>query len=149
MEIGEPRLFFEATRRRLQRKHHAHCLFQNDPPVEGLRFSFRDDGSLQAKILFDTGHQGYDGMVHGGLLSAVIDASMAQCLMGHGVVAYTADLKLTYKKPVEIHSEAQLQTRVYESYANKLYRLESLVFQHEMVCVRAHARFFRALSKEG
>jgi acyl-coenzyme A thioesterase PaaI-like protein len=41
-------------------------------------------------------------MVHGGVLAAIIDSSMAQCLMGHEVVAYTAELSIKYRKPVLI-----------------------------------------------
>lgn len=134
---------FETMRHRLQSEHHANCAFRTTPPVEGARFSFRDDGSVYAHLTFDECHQGYDGMAHGGFVAAVVDASMAQCLMGHGVVAYTADLRLSYKKPVAIEESVELYTCITEMYARKLYRMETTIYQNEMLCVKAQARFFR------
>ena len=47
-------------------------------------------------------HQGYDGMVHGGIISTVFDEVMAWAVTNAGVWAVTARLSTTYRKPVEI-----------------------------------------------
>ena len=47
-------------------------------------------------------HQGYDGMVHGGIISTVFDEVMAWAVTNAGIWAVTGRLSTTYRKPVEI-----------------------------------------------
>lgn len=47
-------------------------------------------------------HQGYDGMVHGGIISTVFDEVMAWAVTNAGIWAVTGRLSSTYRKPVEI-----------------------------------------------
>jgi uncharacterized protein (TIGR00369 family) len=47
-------------------------------------------------------HQGYDGVVHGGILAALLDDAMANCLWLRGVAAATAKMVLRYREPVQV-----------------------------------------------
>jgi uncharacterized protein (TIGR00369 family) len=47
-------------------------------------------------------HQGYDGVVHGGILAALLDDAMANCLWLRGVAAVTAKMVLRYREPVQV-----------------------------------------------
>jgi acyl-coenzyme A thioesterase PaaI-like protein len=47
-------------------------------------------------------HQGYDGVVHGGILAALLDDAMANCLWLRGVPAVTAKMALRYREPVQV-----------------------------------------------
>ena len=93
---------YDLTLKELKDAYHSQCVFQCNAPVDNLQFCFSEDGTLMGEFLCSAEHQGYDGIVHGGIISAIIDASMAQCCMGHGFVAYTTDLSIRYRKPVGI-----------------------------------------------
>jgi acyl-coenzyme A thioesterase PaaI-like protein len=88
-------------------------------------------------------HQGYDGMAHGGILSAIIDASMAQCLMGHGVVGYTTDLSIKYRKPVLIDKPVALTTSITDIGIGCLYCLKSEIIQGRNLVAQATGRFYK------
>lgn len=121
--------------------HHSCCVFKHNPPVENLRFFFQDDGTLNGEFIPTDLHQGYDSIVHGGIIAAVIDASMAQCLMGHGIIAYTAELSVRYKQPVFINDFVELKTKIVDDFKSKLFRLECCIVQNDLDKVNATAKF--------
>ena len=139
---------YERTFKKLQAAHHSRCLFRNNPPVDNLRFSFSEDGALTGSFVCSPEHQSYDGIVHGGIIAAIIDASMAQCCMGHGIVAYTCDLSIRYRNPVKIATVAQLKTRIVGKALGVLFSLECHITQDNHVHVEAAGRFFRTVPGE-
>jgi acyl-coenzyme A thioesterase PaaI-like protein len=135
---------YERSLRKLQNAHHSQCIFRHKPPVDNLRFSFSGDGSLTGSFICSTEHQSYNGIVHGGIIAAVIDASMAQCCMGHGIVAYTTDLSIRYRNLVRIDMPVLLETRIVEEARGVLFSLECRIMQEGRLHVEAKGRFFKA-----
>ena len=88
-------------------------------------------------------YQGFDGIMHGGVLSALLDAAMVQCLMGHGVVAYTTRMNIRYHKPVKLKQNVTIRCEIKEVYFNKLYKLRAEMSQKKRYNVIAHANFYR------
>lgn len=123
-------------------RYHSQCLFVKNPPVENLKYYFRNDGVLITKATFGKNHQSYDNRVHGGLVAAIIDASMTQCLMGHTILAYTVDLQVNYQKPVPLHKEICFQTELINIQRNRVFRLITQVFQDDQVLAEGKAKFF-------
>ena len=82
-------------------------------------------------------------MAHGGILAAVIDASMTQCLMGHGIAGYTGELTIRYRSPVLLNTGTNLITKMVDDRFDKLYIMETAVLQDDKTCVTAKAKFFR------
>jgi len=129
----------------LKTLHHSQCLFNRLPPViPDLSFNFDNDGILHGEFTCSNLFQGYDEMMHGGIIAAIIDASMAKCLMGHRVVAYTAELKIKYRKHVMINKKATLCTTIKETYLDKLYIVHTEIHQNSIAVVTAKAKFFKA-----
>lgn len=137
------REMFEKRLALRKRSHHAGCMFNRQPAVSGLNFRFDDSGKLRGEFECGKERQGYDGMVHGGVVAAIIDASMAQCLMGHDIVAYTADLSVRYRRPVTIDTPIVIITSVLQSRSEYLYMLESEICQNAELAVKATGKFVR------
>jgi uncharacterized protein (TIGR00369 family) len=134
---------FDLTLKSLKDTYHSQCIFHCNAPVDNLEFFFTEDGILMGEFLCSIEHQGYDGVVHGGIISAIIDASMAQCCMGHGFIAYTADLSIRYRKPVEIDAPCILETQIVSIGRRILFSLECRITQNEQLHVKANGRFFK------
>ena len=135
--------WYESNRRQFQATHHSQCLFNRDPAiVPGLRFEFDDFGVLRGEFKCNGYQQGYDQLVHGGVIAAIIDASMAQCLMGHGIIGYTADLAVRYRKPVKIRTATRLETSIM-SVKRNLYALKCTLTQYETCFIEADGKFFK------
>ena len=67
-----------------------------------LRFFAEADGAVHAHWTPVVNHQGYEGMVHGGIISTVFDEVMAWAITNAGVWAVTGRLSASFRKPVEI-----------------------------------------------
>jgi uncharacterized protein (TIGR00369 family) len=78
----------------------------------GLRFSLQDDGSVEARFDCEATFQGYEGMLHGGIASALLDGAMTNCLFARGVVAVTAELTIRFRRPVEVGRPLIARARV-------------------------------------
>ncbi len=135
---------YESNLAVLKEAHHQECLFNQDRSfVPGLNFYFDDAGVLHGRLTCGSEQQGYLRMVHGGIIAAVSDASMAQCLMGHGIVGYTADLSVKYRKPIEIDIPIDLRTRIIETKVGMLFTMRCEFFQKHQVAATAEGRFYR------
>jgi len=138
-------VFYEENLEKLRNIHHSKCMFNREPSViPGLRFWFADSGVLQGQFNCSEFQQGYDTMVHGGVIAAIIDSSMAQCLMGHGIVCYTVDLAVKYRKPVMINQQATLTTEITGVNCNVLYSMKCKIVQNHNLVVQATGKFYKA-----
>jgi acyl-coenzyme A thioesterase PaaI-like protein len=141
---GKDSVYYEANRQRLRDIHHSQCLFNRQlSMVPGVQFLFDDSGILHGTFICSKEQQGYDRMVHGGVIAAVIDASMAQCLMGHDVVGYTTNLAVKYRKPVMICTKTVLETSITAVSCDLLYSMKCEIFQNRNLVVSATSRFFK------
>lgn len=58
------------------------------------------DGGVEAEFAGSPLHEGYPGWLHGGLIAALLDGAMTQCLFAHGHEAVTAEITVRYRHPV-------------------------------------------------
>jgi hypothetical protein len=86
-------------------------------------------------------YQSYNGIIHGGVLSALIDSAMTQCLFGHGIVGYTVRLNIKYIKPVNINNNFKIIVNIKESYS-LFSELEAYIIQNEECKVKAYSKFW-------
>ncbi len=69
----------------------------------GLKLTFREeDDSYVTEFRPEAAHQGYDGIVHGGLIATVLDEVMARWLWAQGLQFATAELTIRYLAPLRV-----------------------------------------------
>lgn len=134
---------YQMTFEKFSSRCHSRCTFCANPPVDKIELQFDSQGVFKGTILCSEKQQGYDGMVHGGILAGVIDASMAQCLMGHAIEGYTTELAVKYKKPCVINIDAFLETKIVSVDHGCLYSMQARIVQHGEEIVTATAKFFK------
>ena len=72
---------------------------QNNPI--GLKLSFTKDGDiLQAEYTPDKVYQGWPGIVHGGILTCLLDEAMSYAAYYEGVTCLTASMHIRLRQPV-------------------------------------------------
>ncbi len=70
-----------------------------DNPI-GLHLTFRlEDGACVSEFTPGENHQGYPGVIHGGMIYAALDDVMANWLYLRGARAYTARCEIRYRAP--------------------------------------------------
>ena len=78
-----------------------HCFVCSPTNPLGLRLRFERDGeAVRAEFVPGHWHVGWAGVVHGGILSSVLDEAMAYCLFFAGLKGVTARMHIRYRAPV-------------------------------------------------
>ncbi|MFH1314315.1 MAG: PaaI family thioesterase [Candidatus Eisenbacteria bacterium] len=109
----------------------------------GLRFEVRDTGKVWSRFEAHPGLQGYDGILHGGVISGLLDAAMTHCLFHHGVRAVTADLHVRFLRAVPCDALLEV-TAWLLSVKPQLYRVAATLVYEGNVMASAKARFTQA-----
>lgn len=72
----------------------------------GLRLPWTyEEESARARFRPGREHQGWRGILHGGIIAALLDEAMAQSLRFAGVRGVTASLQIRYRRPVPTQGE--------------------------------------------
>lgn len=76
-----------------------------DNPI-GLKLDFSEEGEKYvARFTAGPEHQGYDGIVHGGIVSTLLDEIMARYPYAKGEDTVTARLEIRYRQPTPVGRE--------------------------------------------
>ena len=119
---------------------HAACMVCSPGGLLGV--SFRPDGenSIIASVSARPEWQGYTGILHGGMVSTLLDAAMTHCLFHLQVEALTASLNLRFLEPTPCTGLLDLRATL--AYRRRhVYLLEAELKTHGRVLARAEARF--------
>ncbi len=134
----------DPTRQKLRQtraRRHGDCLVCSQAGL-GLEFQVHPDGRVSTCLDCRADWGGYDGMVHGGVISTVADAVMTNCLFAHGIEAVTAELTVRFRHPVRLGSQLQATAWIRQD-ADPLYLIEAEMVQQDRLCARARAKFMR------
>src|SRR5688572_1186580 len=78
----------------------------------GLKLKFESSGGgVVANFTPAKEHQGFANLVHGGILSALMDEAMAHAVLSRNLKAVTGKMEVTYKKPTRIGEPLTVQGR--------------------------------------
>jgi acyl-coenzyme A thioesterase PaaI-like protein len=88
---------------------------QNNPDGFKVQFTLDGDDSVYFRVSIPEKYQGYDGIVHGGLISAILDEAMANCFFRRGIDCLTAELKIRFKKALPVNHEVTVHGRISEN----------------------------------
>ena len=123
---------------------HAHCLLCGDfhPGSWGLSFAPTEDGGVGTQFAAGSELQGYENMVHGGVIATLLDAAMTHCLFHRGIQAVTGDLRVRYLHPVCCNTTVEIRARLHFS-CPPLYHLQAEITCAGLVLARAEGKFMR------
>jgi acyl-coenzyme A thioesterase PaaI-like protein len=103
------------------------------PEVEGADL-------YEAYVHFDERHQGGPGIVHGGLVSAVLDEACGLLATWYRFPTVTARIFVRYRRPVPINTELLVRTRV-ESSSGRRIRVRGELLDGDEPLAEARAAF--------
>jgi uncharacterized protein (TIGR00369 family) len=126
------------------RQAHAGCMICGDrgdnPQTLGLSFDRHADGSVSTTCGLGRRFQGYDGILHGGMIGALLDAAMTHCLFVRGLRALTAEMTVRFVAPVPTDRPFTLTAQVV-SRRRRIHWLEARLTMDAKLLARATARF--------
>jgi acyl-coenzyme A thioesterase PaaI-like protein len=90
-----------------------YCFGCGDLNPAGLKLEFRFEGNKAvADFLPQKRHQGYPGLMHGGVTSTALDEAMGWAMYGLGVWAVTGKMEVKFRQPLPLHQKATVSGEV-------------------------------------
>ena len=108
----------------------------------GLNLVFRKHTNGYVEGIFQGNGccEGYPEMMHGGIISLLLDGTMTNCLFAHGHTGVTAKMELVFRHPVRADSPATLRAWI-EQANHPVYRLRAQLLQDGQVKATAKGIF--------
>src|SRR5256884_5732443 len=79
----------------------------------GLRLDFEvSRGRAEARYTARQRHQGYDGLLHGGVVTALLDEAMGWAIFHQGIWGVTAKINVSFRLPVPVGEEIRVVVEV-------------------------------------
>jgi acyl-coenzyme A thioesterase PaaI-like protein len=75
------------------------------PPID---LSLEDE-RIVARVRLREAHQGFAGLAHGGVVSAIFDEVLAMATIVSGVSGATVSLKVEYRRPTPLHEDLRFE----------------------------------------
>ncbi len=113
----------------------------------GLSVSFEIDAaakSISAVFTPAARHQGYEGIVHGGIISSLLDEAMAKLAFSLGIPALTAEMTVKFKSPAAPGSELRISARIREE-TRRLILAEARIERGPVVIAEATGKLLRII----
>ena len=127
---------------------HKSCIACGDTQANaislGLKFQSSENNIVQCRYKVQAEHQGYQGILHGGVAAMLVDAAMVNWLQIHGITrAMTAELNLRYHQTVAVGEQVDVEAKLVEQ-RHKIYRLKAKLSVSQQIRVSAEAKFIQA-----
>ena len=119
-----------------------YCFACGPANPKGLHLAFRFEGEeYVCDFTPAKEYQGWDDIMHGGIVATVLDEVMTRILWEKGVGAMTAEITVRLKRPVPIGRPATARARITEGH-KRLYLTEAeLLLADGSVAATATAKF--------
>ncbi|MGE5605935.1 MAG: PaaI family thioesterase [Bacteroidota bacterium] len=107
----------------------------------GLKLKFEPTGDgVEAKFTPGKEHQGFVNLVHGGILSALMDEAMAHAVLSLRLKAVTARMGVSFKKPTRTGEPLAVKGRIIEK-RGRIIKTAADISQNGTITAEATADF--------
>jgi len=101
-----------------------------------------ENGAASSRVVLDQRFQGWQGVIHGGILATLLDEVAIYACRSRGEQFVTVEIKVRYRKPVPVGSTIELKGRILEN-RRKIYKVESRVEIAGSLYAEAEVRVMR------
>jgi len=121
---------------------HGACFACGRQNETGLGLVFKTVGDrIRCRTTLDSKYQGYDGIVHGGILASIADAAMVNLVYRrHGGRPLTCSLEMRYRTPISVGDEIIVEAAVLWT-RHRITWASCRITVGERVCAEATASF--------
>jgi len=106
-----------------------------------LEFDIADDGSVTAAFQCDEAFEGYPGMLHGGVISSILDGAMGNCMFACGQATVTVEMTTRFRHPVATGQDATVSARI-TRFSHPMYFLEAEIVQDGKLKATAKGKYY-------
>jgi uncharacterized protein (TIGR00369 family) len=129
--------------KRLQDNQRCYVCGKKNPAGLAVNFDIdRETRSISARFIPSDIHQGYEGIVHGGILSALLDEAMAKLAYSLGLPAVTAEMTVKFKSPAAPGEELSVSGRLTHE-THRLIEAEAIIQKGSVIIAEAKGKLLR------
>jgi uncharacterized protein (TIGR00369 family) len=99
------------VKNKLEDDHYCFVCGEKNPNGLHVQFSFQD-GKVLAEFVPQKIHQGYKDIIHGGIISTLIDEAMVKAALMQGIPAITAEITVRFKNPLMSREKAIVEATI-------------------------------------
>jgi uncharacterized protein (TIGR00369 family) len=93
--------------------NYPYCFVCGDKNERGLNVRFYSHkGKAKAEYTPTREFEGYRDILHGGIISALLDEVMIQAIIAQGILTFTTQIEVNFKKPARIGEKLLLEGEV-------------------------------------
>ena len=122
---------------------HPDCVVCSLTNQKGLHLEFNvcEDGGVKSTFECNKPLEGYPGILHGGVISTILDGAMGHCMFARGQAAVTVEMTTRFRCPVITGHDATVLARITRS-SHPLYLLEAQIVQDGEIKATAKSKFY-------
>ncbi len=84
---------------------HCFCCGKDNDKGLKLKFEYPIEGTAETSLVVPGYFTGWENLTHGGLISMLLDETMAHACIGSKLIGVTAELTVRFKKPLPVNTE--------------------------------------------
>jgi acyl-coenzyme A thioesterase PaaI-like protein len=108
-----------------------------------LHFFQDESGCVYADYVPKDEHQGFPGVMHGGLISTLLDEIIGRTAIANNIWCMTAELDIRYKKPVPIGSPLKLKGSITQQKGRLIHGKAEMMLDDGSVAAEAHGTYLK------
>jgi uncharacterized protein (TIGR00369 family) len=126
-------------------KRYPGCFVCGDKNPIGLNVAFySDDDRVVAEYTAGRNFEGYHDILHGGILSSLLDEVMIRAVLDKGIFCLTSEINVKFRKMVKIGDKLFLEGRLVEDKGRILVAQGKITNEQNEVVATGEGKFFRA-----
>lgn len=121
---------------------HGHCIACGKENLSSLKLQFQqlDEQTVMGTFVGGSHLQGYEGILHGGIVATLLDSAMAHCLFQKNIQGVTADLRIRFLHSIPCMSKLTIKAWI-TCAVSSLYELKGEILLDGKVMAKAKAKF--------
>lgn len=126
-------------------KRYSNCFICGDKNKCGLKVDFfYGDGVAKAEYKASPDFEGYKDILHGGIISALLDEVMIKSILAQDILVVTASIEVKFKQPIKIGERLSLEGKILKD-QGKIVTAEGKVLKEDKtVAALGFAKYVKA-----
>lgn len=125
-------------------RRYPNCFVCGDKNPIGLNVPFYVKGDMVvAEYTAGAQFEGYKNILHGGILSSLLDEVMIRAVLAMGIYTLTSEINVKFKKMVRIGDKLSLEGKLVENRGKILLAEGKITNQNNQLVAQGEGKFFR------
>jgi uncharacterized protein (TIGR00369 family) len=128
--------------KKLEDDYHCFVCGEKNPYGLHLKFSIHE-GKVSSEFVPQKIHQGYKNIVHGGIISTILDEAMVKAALMQGIPAITAEITVRFKNPLTVGETAIIEAIITNMNKKIIETSARIKKTDETLIAEGHAKLLR------